>query len=62
MKQIFTKTQAVTVLIQLKERREIDLFEAVDMKHSLFKQSCDDLEKKLLEHLDSDGVAGVVED
>lgn len=61
-KQIFTKTQAVSVLTQIKSGKEINLFEFVDPKHSLFSQSCDELEKKLLKHLNSNQVAGVVDD
>lgn len=62
MKQIFTKTQAVSVLTQIKNGHEVNLFAFVDPKHSLFSQSCEELEKKLLKHLNSSQIAGVVDD
>lgn len=62
MKQIFTKTQAVSVLNQIKNGKEINIFESVDPKHSLFSQTCEQLEEKLLKHIRSEQVAGVVDD
>lgn len=64
MKQIFTKTQAVSVLVQIKANggRDLDMMKAVDPKHNLFSQSCEELEKKILQYMDKEGVAGVVDD
>jgi hypothetical protein len=61
-KQIFTKTQAVSVLVQLKAGQDLDIMKPVDMKHALFKSSCDELEKRLLQYMSPEGIAGVVED
>jgi hypothetical protein len=61
-KQIFTKTQAVLALTQIKGGKKIYLFEFVDPKHSLFSQSCEELEKKLLKHLGPSQVSCVVDD
>lgn len=61
-KQIFTKTQAIAVLNQAKNNLKINLFAPVDPKHSLYKQSCDELEKKLHKYMDPSEIAGVVED
>lgn len=63
MKHIFTRTQAVSTIVQLKEGvREINLFAPVDANHKLFRLSNDELEQKLLEHLDEETLAGVVEE
>lgn len=61
-KQIFTKTQAVSVLVQIKEGKQISIVAPVDPKHNLFRHSCDELEAKLGEFIDPSGIAGVVED
>lgn len=61
MKTIFSKNQAIAVLLQIEANKEINFFEKVDVKHKYFKWSCEDLEKKLLKYLDKDGVAGVIE-
>lgn len=60
MKQIFTKTQAVSILVQVKAGQHPDLMKSVDPKHNLFNQSCEALEKKLSEILSD--FAGVVDD
>ncbi len=61
MKTFFDKKQAVTVLLQIEKKQEINVFAQVDTKHKYFSLSCEDLEKKLLNYLDEDGFAGVVE-
>lgn len=61
-KQIFTKTQAVSVLVQVQKTTNINIFLPVDKSHNLFKLSCDELEKKLRQHIDSDNIAGVVDE
>lgn len=63
-KQIFTKTQAIAVFQQLKVNRnsEVNLLLAVEKNNSMYKLSCEDLEKKLLNYLDSAMLAGVVDD
>jgi len=61
-KQIFTKTQAISILEQIKVTREIDIFKPVDASNKLFKLSCEEIEKKLFEHMQEEHIAGVVED
>ena len=63
-KQIFTKTQAISILVQIqnKETQKLNLFAPVEKNHSYYKLSCNELEAKLLHHIDSDGFAGVVEE
>ena len=61
MKTFFDKKQAVTVLLQIEKNQEINVFAQVDTKHKYFSLSCEELEKKLLNYLDEDGFAGVVE-
>jgi hypothetical protein len=61
-KHVFTKTQAVSVLDQVKTTKEVDLFKPVDAKHKLFKMSCEDLEKELTRYLGANQVAAVVEE
>jgi hypothetical protein len=63
MKQIFTKTQAVSTLAQIKSKSDdIDMMKPVDPKHNLFKHSCEDLEKMLSQYVSEEKFAGVVED
>lgn len=61
MKTFFDKKQAVTVLLQIETRQEINVFGDVDLKHKYFSLSCEELEKKLLNYIDKDGFAGVIE-
>lgn len=64
-KQIFTKTQAIAVLGQVKKAKtfeDIDIFAPVDPKNDLYKLSCDELEKKLHQYMHAEGIAGVVEE
>lgn len=61
MKTFFDKKQAVTVLIQIEKKQEINLFAEVDLKHKYFSLSCEELEKRLLNYLEEDGFAGVIE-
>lgn len=61
MKTFFDKKQAVTVLLQIEKKQEIDVFAKVDTGHKYFSLSCEELEKKLLNYLDEDGFAGVIE-
>lgn len=62
MKTIFSKKQAIAVIVQCeKKQKDIDLFAAVDEKHKYFSLSCEDLEKKLLNYVDEDSFAGVIE-
>ena len=61
-KHVFTKTQAVSILDQVKTTREVDLFKPVDVKHKFFKMSCEDLEKELARYLGAEKIAAVVEE
>lgn len=61
-KQIFTKTQAISVLEQAKSSKGVDLFSPVKKDHAFYKLSCDELEKKLMQYISKDEIAGVVED
>ena len=61
-KQIFTKTQAVSVLVQVQKTNNVNIFLPVEKDNKLFKLSCDELEKKLSQHIDPDNIAGVVEE
>lgn len=62
MKTIFSKKQAITVILQCeKKQKEIDLFAVVDEKHKYFSLSCEEIEKKLLKYVDEDSFAGVIE-
>lgn len=61
-KKVFTKTQAVSILTQVKTTREVDLFMPVDAKNKLFKLSCEELEKELVKYIDESTVAAVVEE
>lgn len=61
-KDIFTKTQAISILTQAKDGKKVNIFAAVDPKHSLFRLTCDELETKLHQYIDKDDIAGVVED
>lgn len=61
-KQIFTKTQAVSILEQVKNTTEVDIFKFVDPKHKLFKLTCEELEEKLSRYISQDKIAGVVEE
>ena len=61
MKHIFTKTQAVSLLVQIKSgEKEVDLYKAIDKAHNLFNRTCEELEEKLSHHVQN--LAGVVED
>lgn len=62
VKDIFTKSQAVALLVQAQAKQEIDIFKIIDPKHKLFKLNCDELEVKLLNYLSNEQLAGVVED
>lgn len=63
MKQIFTRTQAVSVLAQVNNgTREISLMAPVDPKHRFFNLSNEQLFAKLSEIIDSDGIADVVDE
>lgn len=62
MKTIFSKKQAIAVIVQCeKKEKDIDLFAIVDEKHKYFSLSCEEIEKKLLNYVDQDSVAGVIE-
>lgn len=63
MKFLFTKTQAVSILVQIKNGvSSPDHMLAVDPQHSLFSQSCEELEKNLSKYVNDEIFAGVVED
>lgn len=63
MKNIFTKTQAVSVLNQFDNGSgQVSIFAPVESTHKYFKHSCDELEKRLKKYLDSDSISCVVED
>lgn len=63
MKFLFTKTQAVSILAQIKEGvTSPDHLLPVDAQHSLFSQSCEELEKTLLKYVNDEIFAGVVDD
>lgn len=62
MKTIFSKKQAIAVILQCeKNQKDINLFIFVDEKHKYFSLSCEDIEKKLLKYIDEDSFAGVIE-
>lgn len=59
---IFTKTQAVSALVQFKAGGEFNIHAPVDPKHNLFQHSCEELEKRMLNYVDSSQFAGVFDD
>lgn len=64
MKTIFSKKQAITVIVQCESEKNpehIDLFAIVDAKHKYFSLSCEEIEKKLLKYVEKDSFAGVIE-
>lgn len=61
-KQIFTKTQAIAVLEQIKAQQEINFFAAVEANHAFYKLSCEELENKLAQFIQRETIAGVVEE
>jgi hypothetical protein len=63
MKQIFTRTQAVSVLVQIKNKtKDINIMAPVDSKHNLFKLTNSELFSRLSKHIDSDEIADVVDE
>jgi len=63
MKQIFTRSQAVSVLVQIKAKvKEISIIAPVDKKDRLFKLSNEELYKLLCKTIDPDEVADVVDE
>lgn len=61
MKTFFDKNQAIAVLLQIEKSKEVNVFEKIDVTHKYYLLSCEELEKKLLNYLDEDGFAGVIE-
>lgn len=59
-KQIFTKTQAVSVLEQISQNKQANILAEVDANHKLFKLSCDELETRLKRYVPN--IAAVVDD
>lgn len=59
---LVTKYQAVSILQQIKEGKEINVFLPVPLSNPLFKYSIEDLEKRLLQYLDEEQFAGIVEE
>jgi hypothetical protein len=63
MKQIFTRKQAVSVLVQVRNgTKDVDIYASVDPKHNLFKLSNDELFGKLSKIIDEDSIADVVDE
>lgn len=63
VKDIFTKSQAVAILVQAKSKgRQVDIFQAVSQDEELFQLTCDQLEVKLWQYIDKEQLAGVVDD
>lgn len=63
MKHIFTKTQAVSILVQIEQgKREFNPLEPVDIEHLHFTKSCEDIEKNLIQYLGDEVFSAVVED
>lgn len=63
MKQIFTRTQAVSVLVQIKNKTgNINIMAPVDVKHNLFKLTNAELFSRLSQHINADEIADVVDE
>lgn len=60
-KTFFDKKQAIAVLLQIENKKEVNVFENVESSHKYYSLSCEELEKKLFRYLDKDGFAGVVD-
>lgn len=64
MRQIITRKQAVTLLVQLdKNVSEINLFLPVDDNHKYFKLTNEEMENKIAanRNMNSESIAGVVD-
>ncbi len=63
MKQIFTRSQAVSVLVQIKAKvQDINIVAPVDPKDRLFKLTNEELYKLLCKTIDPDEIADVVDE
>lgn len=63
MKQIFTRTQAVSVLVQIKARTEnINIMAPVSSSDKLFKLSNEELYTLLCKTIDADEISDVVDE
>lgn len=60
-KDIYTKSQAVAILSQAGTGK-VDIFKVISPNDKLFSLTCEQLEKKLLQYIDSYQLAGVVDD
>lgn len=62
-KQFFNKAQAVAVLyqIEIEKKTQVDVFQKVDINHKYFSLSSEELEKKLMNYLNEDVFAGVID-
>jgi hypothetical protein len=63
MKQIFTRTQAVSVLVQIKAKtQDIDIMAPVSAENKLFKLTNEELYSLLCKTIDADEIADVVDE
>lgn len=63
MKHIFTRTQAVSVLIQARNGiTKVDIFAHVDSNENLLKMGNEELFKKLCQIIGDDEISDVVDD
>lgn len=61
-RKILTKTQAISVLIQISQKQDIDIFGPVDKNHVYFQLSCTQLEEKIWQYISQEEVVAVVEE
>lgn len=60
-KLLLSKKQAIAILQQIKDGRQLDPMEDISDKHPLYKLSVQELEKRIYQYIEENEIAGVVE-